>query len=41
LRDSLAQIHLADLSRDERAMAAWLDPIRLVPINPPQLGDPR
>jgi len=23
-------IHLADLQRDERAMAAWLDPIRLV-----------
>ena len=33
LRDSLARIQLADLSRDERAMAAWLDPIRLVPIN--------
>jgi len=34
LRDSLVRIHLADLSRDERAMAAWLDPIRLVPITP-------
>ena len=34
LRDSRARIHLSDLSRDERAMAAWLDPIRLVPITP-------
>jgi len=30
LRDTLSGIHLADLQRDERAMAAWLDPIRLV-----------
>jgi DNA-binding IscR family transcriptional regulator len=34
LRDTLARIHLADLQRDERAMAAWLDPIRLVPLSP-------
>ena len=33
LRDTLARIHLADLQRDERAMTAWLDPIRLVPLS--------
>jgi len=37
LRDTLARIHLADLRRDERAMAAWLDPIRLVPLPPAPL----
>ena len=34
LRDTLARIHIADLQRDEHAMAAWLDPVRLVPIPP-------
>ena len=34
LRQTLAGIHLSDLQRDERAMAAWLDPIRLVPLSP-------
>src|SRR5688572_29860316 len=34
LRDTLARIHLADLQRDERAMTAWLDPVRLVPLTP-------
>jgi Rrf2 family protein len=33
LRETLSSIHLADLQRDERAMAAWLDPIRLVPLS--------
>ena len=33
LRETLSRIHLADLQRDERAMAAWLDPIRLVPLS--------
>jgi Rrf2 family protein len=33
LRETLSGIHLADLQRDERAMAAWLDPIQLVPLS--------
>jgi hypothetical protein len=33
LCETLSRIHLADLQRDERAMAAWLDPIRLVPLS--------
>ena len=33
LRETLSSIHLADLQRDERTMAAWLDPIRLVPFS--------
>jgi DNA-binding IscR family transcriptional regulator len=33
LRETLSGIHLADLQRDERTMAAWLDPIRLVPLS--------
>src|SRR5262245_34631736 len=33
LRETLSGVHLADLYRDERAMAAWLDPIRLAPIS--------
>ncbi len=32
LRETLDGIHLADLHRDERAMAAWLDPVRLAPL---------
>jgi Rrf2 family protein len=35
LREALSGIHLADLQRDERAMTAWLDPIRLVPLSRP------
>ena len=33
LRETLSRIHLTDLQRDEHAMAAWLDPIQLVPIS--------
>jgi Rrf2 family protein len=33
LSETLDGIHLADLQRDERAMAAWLDPVRLVPLS--------
>jgi Rrf2 family protein len=39
LSETLAGIHLSDLQRDERAMAAWLDPIRLVPIHPAHLSE--
>ena len=34
LCETLERIHLADLQRDERAMTAWLDPVRLVPLSP-------
>jgi Rrf2 family protein len=40
LCETLDRIHLSDLQRDERAMAGWLDPVRLSPLAPtnhPQL----
>ncbi len=33
LSETLDGICLSDLQRDERAMAAWLDPVRLVPLS--------
>jgi len=36
LRDTLEQISLEDLRRDELAMGAWLDPITLVPATRPK-----
>ena len=33
LSETLDGIHLADLQRDERAMATWLDPVRLLPLS--------
>jgi Rrf2 family transcriptional regulator, cysteine metabolism repressor len=38
LCDALEGVSLADLQRDERAMADWLDPVRLVPV--PQSTEP-
>src|SRR5215813_3467010 len=35
LRQTLAGIQLSDLQRDEHAMTAWLDPVRLAPLASP------
>lgn len=40
VRETLEGVRLSDLHRDERAMAAWLDPVRLAPIpGIPSLSD--